>query len=41
MAIASPVAGRLRARLSTRVLASTGLGATAAGLFALALLIEP
>ncbi|WP_051898470.1 MFS transporter [Sciscionella sediminilitoris] len=41
MAVASPVAGRLRARFSTRALASTGLGATAAGLFALALLIEP
>lgn len=41
MAIASPIAGRLRARFSTRALASAGLGASAAGLFALALVIGP
>ncbi|MFG3525105.1 MFS transporter [Nocardia nova] len=41
MAIASPIAGRLQARISARTLSSGGLAATAAGLFALAWLIQP
>lgn len=41
MAAASPLAGRLRSRFSARALSSTGLALTAAGLFALAALIEP
>ena len=41
MAAASPLAGRLRTRFSARALASTGLTLTAAGLLALAGLIEP
>lgn len=41
MAAASPVAGRLRARFSTRAISSSGVAAVAAGLFALALLIAP
>lgn len=41
MAVASPLAGRLRARFSARALASAGLTLTAAGLYALAVLIHP
>ncbi|MEV7391364.1 DHA2 family efflux MFS transporter permease subunit [Streptomyces sp. NPDC091215] len=41
MAAVSPVAGSLRGRFSARTLSSTGLVLAAAGLFALAAVIEP
>ncbi|MGW8375330.1 DHA2 family efflux MFS transporter permease subunit [Streptomyces sp. ODS28] len=41
MAIASPIAGRLRDRFSARALSSSGLLVSAAGLFALSVLIAP